>query len=41
MAAIQNIPKRRMIIRKYLLAHYKLEEDLLRNLLSGEEGINE
>lgn len=34
-------PTKRMIIRKYLLAHYKLEEDLLRNLLSGEEGINE
>jgi len=34
-------PTKRLIIRKYLLAHYKLEEDLLKNLLSGVGDINE
>ncbi len=34
-------PTKRLIIREYLLSHYKLEENLLKNLLSGEENINE
>jgi len=34
-------PSKRLIIREYLLAHYKLEEDLLKKLLIGEENINE
>jgi DNA-binding PadR family transcriptional regulator len=34
-------PTKRLIIREYLLAHYKLEEDLFKKLLNGEENINE
>ncbi|WP_026884084.1 PadR family transcriptional regulator [Clostridium akagii] len=34
-------PTKRLIIREYLLSHYKLEEELLKKLLSKEEDINE
>jgi len=34
-------PTKRLVIREYLLSHYKLEEDLLKKLLTREENINE